>query len=188
MGRVKTRLAKTVGDRKAFQVYKNLLAYTRSVVQEVSADKAVFYSDHVDENDLFDNAIFQKYQQAEGELGSKMACAFQWAFLQGYERVVIIGSDCVELTPGILEEAFRKLKENHAVLGPARDGGYYLLGMDRYINLFRNKEWSSENVLLDTLLELKDHGYSYALLQPLSDLDDIQDLYRLREHYADRLS
>ncbi len=188
LGAVKTRLAKAIGDRKALSVYRVLLEQTRSVALDMETDRAIFYTEEVEGNDLFDPSAFQKYQQRGADLGERMAGAFRFAFDQGYQRVVIMGSDCIELTSGILREAFRHLHSRSVVLGPARDGGYYLLGMNQYIDLFRNKAWSTENVFLDTLSEVKAGGHSYALMPTLSDLDDLEDLQHLKKQYDQLLS
>lgn len=188
LGSVKTRLAKAIGDRKALSVYRVLLDQTRSVALDMETDRAIFYTEELEKNDLFDASAFQKYQQRGADLGERMAGAFRFAFDSGYQRVVIMGSDCIELTSGILRKAFRQLHSHSVVLGPAQDGGYYLLGMNRYIDLFRNKAWSTENVFLDTLNEVKAGGHSYALMPTLSDLDDLEDLQRLKKQYDQLLS
>ena len=111
--------------------------------------------------------------------------AFKDLFGQWAEKVVIVGTDCKELQPDIIVEAYKKLNESDVVIGPANDGGYYLLGMNAlYKELFFNKVWSSENVLLDTILDLKKLNVKYKLLPVLNDIDykeDLGDLERLLE-------
>ncbi len=182
LGKVKTRLASTIGEGNALEVYKTLLAHTCTIVNSIGFDKAVFYSDSITHNDLWNDEKFQKYLQEGEDLGEKMLSAFTFAFAIGYKNVVIIGSDCIQLTTKIIEEAFELLISNDVVIGPAKDGGYYLLGMNKlYKELFQNKIWSSENVLLDTLIDLKKINVSYKLLKTLSDVDREEDLGELRK-------
>lgn len=180
-GKVKTRLAQSIGNEKALIVYKSLLNMTAKVSSTVRSDKAVFYFEFVDDDDLWNNYFYQKYIQEGDDLGNKMMNAFSLAFEKGYNQVVIIGSDCPELTTAIIEQAFQLLDEKDVAIGPASDGGYYLLGMCKlYKELFLNKQWSSENVLLDTLLDLKEKNISYELLETLSDVDYEEDLASLK--------
>ena len=106
-----------------------------------------------------------------------MMRAFEDGFAAGYTSICIIGSDCLELTPKIIEEAFLHLKTYDAVIGPAHDGGYYLLGMNKlYPPLFQNKKWGSDTVLSNTLDDFKTLGLDFGELIPLSDVDEERDL------------
>lgn len=178
LGKVKTRLAKTVGDEKALEIYTNLLKHTREVAMLCAAEKAVFYSHFIDDYDNWSNVSFQKYIQEGGaDLGLRMLNAFRLGFEKGYEKVVIIGSDCLQLTENNLNEAFFALDKNDVVIGPATDGGYYLIGMKQVQEeFFDNKKWSTENVFLDTLLDVEKLGLTYQLLDTLSDIDLEEDL------------
>ena len=119
------------------------------------------------------------------DLGERMERAFGQAFAQDYDKVIIIGSDCIEISTEIIEDALKALDDHNVVIGPAHDGGYYLLGMDRhYPHLFKNKIWSTEDVFLDTLLDIKKLKLSYSLLPTLSDVDEEKDLGVLRKHLA----
>lgn len=185
LGKVKTRLAKTVGDHKALEIYLKLLEHTYAVADKTFADKAVFYSDKIEEFDILDYYKFPKFLQKGDDLGQRMDRAIGEAFGQDYDKVVIIGSDCYDLTPEIVEDAFKLLDDHNVVIGPALDGGYYLLGMDRhYSHLFRNKKWSTPDVLLDTILDTKKLKLSYALLPTLTDVDEEKDLGALRSLIA----
>lgn len=177
LGKVKTRLASTMGDEKALQVYQKLLEHTHEITSQIQVDKVVFYSDFVNEDDIWNRAEFQKMLQRGDNLGDKMSNAFIEAFDMGYKGVVIIGSDCIELNSEILMDAFTILEESDIVLGPANDGGYYLLGMQKHHKqLFENKSWSTENVLPDTLLDISNLKLSLKLLPTLSDVDEEKDL------------
>jgi len=185
LGKVKTRLAKTVGDKKALEVYLKLLEHTYAVADKTFADKAIFYSDKIEEFDILDYYKFPKFLQKGKDLGERMDRAIGEAFGQSYNKVVIIGSDCYDLTSEIVEDAFKLLDDHNVVIGPAFDGGYYLMGMDRhYSHLFRDKKWSTPDVLLDTILDTKKLKLSYALLPTLTDVDEEKDLGALRDVIA----
>jgi rSAM/selenodomain-associated transferase 1 len=176
-GRVKTRLAKTVGDERALEIYKILLDHTHAIVKKGNFDKAIFYSDYIDESDMWNKAKFGQFVQEGSDLGERMLSAFKQAFSKHYKSVVIIGSDCLDLNEHIISDAFDYLENSETVIGPAKDGGYYLLGMRTlYKELFINKQWSTENVLADTLLEIAKLDVSIRLLPTLSDIDEEKDL------------
>ena len=176
-GKVKTRLAKTMGDEKALQVYRILLDHTITIAKRTHCDKAIFYSDYIDESDMWRKAKFRQFVQQGNDLGERMYNAFKCAFSEHYKNVVIIGSDCFDLSEHIITDAFTILRDNEVVIGPAKDGGYYMLGMRKlYKELFCNKQWSMENVLLDTLLDISRLNISMKLLPTLSDIDEEKDL------------
>ena len=175
LGKVKTRLAKTVGNATALKIYIFLLERTRDISVKVSADKAVYYSVKVRENDIWDASIFQKHQQVGEDLGIRMLHAFKNGFKTGYEKVMVIGSDLYDLTAETIENAFIALENNEVVIGPAEDGGYYLLGMNSLEEkVFKNKEWGTETVRKDTLEDLKDK--KVFLLGELNDVDVFEDI------------
>lgn len=175
LGKVKTRLAKSLGDEKALEIYKFLLERTKEVSQQATADKAVYYSVKIRENDMWDANIYQKHAQYGEDLGVRMLHAFQDAFKQGYEKVAIIGSDLYDLTPEYINEAFDKLNTNDVVIGPAEDGGYYLLGLTKvYPEIFQNKAWGTETVRAATLNDLKKQNV--FLLPVLNDVDVVEDI------------
>ena len=175
LGKVKTRLAKTVGDTTALEIYTFLLERTRDIAMKVAADKAVYYSVKIRENDIWDATIFQKHQQVGEDLGFRMLHAFKNGFEAGYEKVLIIGSDLYDLTPDTIANAFLALNKNDLVIGPAEDGGYYLLGMNSLEEkVFKNKDWGTATVRKDTLEDLKDK--KVFLLAPLNDVDIFEDI------------
>ena len=175
LGKAKTRLAKTVGDEKALEIYKFLLEKTRNISSEVTSDKAVYYSVKIRENDIWDAKSFQKHQQVGEDLGIRMLNAFKNSFDAGYKKVMIIGSDLYDLTSKNIENAFKKLDTNDVVLGPAEDGGYYLLGMNALQeNIFKNKDWGTASVRKDTLTDLQDKAV--FLLEELNDVDVFEDI------------
>jgi uncharacterized protein len=178
LGKVKTRLAASVGPETALDIYLHLLRHTRDITQELPMDKVVYYSERIEENDLWPDQLYQKkLQPAAGDLGDKMKAAFEAAFADGYTSVVIIGSDCQQLTADIINEAFEGLENHEVVIGPALDGGYYLLGMQHlHPELFENKRWSTEHVFPDTLYDIERLHLSHTLLPYLSDVDKLEDL------------
>ncbi|MGH1337281.1 MAG: TIGR04282 family arsenosugar biosynthesis glycosyltransferase [Aureispira sp.] len=177
LGKAKTRLASSVGDEKALEVYRFLLEHTAKVVAGVSGDKRIFYSHSVLADDAFQGPNYHKTLQSTGDLGARMQAAFEEAFAAGYERVVIIGSDCYDLSSPVLEEALAVLQQQEAVFGPAKDGGYYLMGLNRMIPaVFTDQPWSQSNLLTSTRDTLDQLGHSYQLLSELSDVDYLEDL------------
>ena len=175
LGKVKTRLAKKVGAETALKIYTFLLERTRDIAAKVASDKAVYYSVKIRENDIWDATIFQKHQQFGEDLGLRMLHAFKNGFETGYEKVLIIGSDLYDLTAEIIENAFKALDNNEVVIGPAEDGGYYLLGMNSLEEkVFKNKDWGTETVRKDTLEDLKDK--KVFLLGELNDVDVFEDI------------
>ena len=180
LGKVKTRLAKTIGAEKALAIYKFLLAHTKKVTEKIACDKAVYYSVKVKEDDLWNGEIYQKKQQLGEDLGIRMQNAFQDAFAAGYEKVIIIGTDLIDLSEEIIEKAYLQLESNDVVMGPAEDGGYYLLGMKSlHPNIFENKPWGTSTVSAETLNDLKDK--KVHLLHELNDADVFDDI---NEHPA----
>ena len=121
-----------------------------------------------------------------------MANAFEWAFNQGYQKVIGIGTDLWDLNQGIIEGALSALDSTNVVLGPAKDGGYYLIGMRKfYPELFQNKKWGGKDVFEDTLNDLK--SKRVALLKEKSDIDTYKDLgahlnllIQLNQHFDER--
>jgi uncharacterized protein len=177
LGKVKTRLAAAIGEEKALEVYRLLLARTREVTRPLAADKTVFFSDYLEPDGDWERESYQWQLQQGRDLGERMAQAFAAGFRQGYRRIGIIGSDCYELTGDILRHAFRLLEDKDLVVGPATDGGYYFLGMNRWWpDLFENKTWSSPTVLQDTLADAARLGLETARLPELSDVDEEKDL------------
>lgn len=172
-GNVKTRLAKTVGDEKALEIYRKLLGYTLDQVQPLKVTKEVCYSRFIKENDLWSEGGYSKELQKGDGLGERMSEAFRRSFEEeGIGKVVIIGSDCAELTTDIIQEAFSRLGDHDVVIGPADDGGYYLLGMSKFIpELFTDISWSTGAVLKQTLKKADMENATCFKLQELHDVD-----------------
>jgi rSAM/selenodomain-associated transferase 1 len=176
LGKVKTRLAISMGDNKALEIYNKLVGYTKQVLLQLSnTKKYVYYSSFVDRQDDWNNDHFEKRIQSPGGLGQRMTAAFGETF-ETCEQVLIIGSDCPQLTPFHINYAFERLSNHNVVIGPSQDGGYYLLGMDRhYLDLFQDIEWSTSTVFSDTIHKAKNNGLSISELEILSDIDYEED-------------
>jgi uncharacterized protein len=177
LGKVKTRLARDIGDDRAFEIYNLLLKHTFDASQGIDCHKFVFYADEITENDLWNGGDFAKRLQKGSDLGQRMQEAMNELFEQSFSKVIIIGSDCFDINPIILNEAISQLGQHDAVLGPAYDGGYYLLGLTNHTpELFANKAWSTNKVARETINDFKKLKKSYYLLPVLNDIDDVSDL------------
>lgn len=177
LGKVKTRLAATLGDANALAIYLKLVAHTRSITESLNVDKVVCYSNYVDREDSWANETYDKELQRGDGLGLKLHAAVERGFEKGYKSVCVIGTDCFELTAEIIEDAFAKLTSHDAVIGPAQDGGYYLLGTNKFIpELFANKAWSTSTVAAGTTNDLNKLKLSYYQLPTLKDVDAEEDL------------
>ncbi len=177
LGQVKTRLAKDIGDERARAIYLQLLQHTLEITRGLSFRKFIYYADEVSDYDLWSVPGYTKRKQNGNDLGERMLNSFKELFDQGFTRIIIIGSDCLQLQTENLQEAVALLESNVAVIGPASDGGYYLLGLTKlYPELFLNKPWSTDQVFAKTIDDFNNQGITYALLKELSDIDDISDL------------
>lgn len=179
MGAVKTRLAGSIGDERALGVYEMLRQHTANVTTGVQAVRVVAYSDFLPESDLFNPEKFSVRLQEGDDLGERMYRAIAGGFAEGFSQVVLIGTDCLELTTGVIEAAFDALDHGDAVIGPACDGGFYLIGLRRICReLFLNRVWSTATVYSESVALLVQSGMSYASLPELSDIDTVEDLQR----------
>tara|TARA_R110002124_G_scaffold270742_1_gene439429 strand:+ start:975 stop:1574 length:600 start_codon:yes stop_codon:yes gene_type:complete len=175
-GKVKTRLAKTIGDKEALEVYLKLLEITKTEVLKTEADKEVWYAWEVGQDDIWSKDQFNKRVQIEGNLGAKMKNAFKTSFEEGVDKIVLIGSDCPTLTSDILEEAFDELENNEVVFGPSKDGGYYLIGMNSYKpEVLEGIAWSTGKVMSQTEKRASKHNIKLAKLRVLNDIDNEKD-------------
>ena len=177
LGKVKTRLAATLGNKRALEIYKNLLTHTVDITKDLKTTKVVFYSDQVEANDIWSGEVYQKRAQHGNDLGERMEAAFKWGFEAGYNQICIIGSDCAELTSSIIMHGFEALNSNDSVIGPSTDGGYYLLGMrEMFSDVFHNKQWGTDSVASDTIADFNSLQLSFIKLVPLNDIDVEADL------------
>ena len=175
LGKVKTRIAAEIGDENALALYKYLLQHTKDITEGLPVTRFVFYADEIITNDLWNG--YEKCLQSGIDLGERMSNAFECLFEKGFTKLVIIGSDCFELDEQMITAAFFKLDEYEIVIGPATDGGYYLLGMQSpFKNLFENITWSSNSVFNETIKKINQHNLSVCLLPTLNDVDEAIDI------------
>ena len=203
-GKVKTRLAKSLGDEKACAVYKSL---AEGIIKNISSKNPLTYDVHIfftpadRENEirtwlkpiLNDNqGIKTQFRTQEGRnLGEKMSNAFKEILQEKVcKKCIIIGTDCPEIDATLIENAFGVLKEKNVVIGPCKDGGYYMLGMSRPVpvsfdqgfisDLFVDIDWSTDRVFEQTMEKIHKNNLSCSILKTLVDIDTIEDLY----HYS----
>jgi len=175
-GKVKTRLAATMGHNKALSIYQLLLEHTVQITQQLPCDRYVFYADGISKNDIWSDDLYLKKNQEGKDLGQRMLHAFDTLFQQGYQKIIIIGTDCFELSSSILLDAFTALDEKEVVIGPSEDGGYYLLGMRQFFPfLFEEKTWSTDTVYSSTVQQLAIQNIRYDTLPILNDIDTEDD-------------
>ncbi|PSL07975.1 TIGR04282 family arsenosugar biosynthesis glycosyltransferase [Cecembia rubra] len=178
LGRVKTRIAKQLGDEKALEIYRILVQKTHEQLSLVpDSDIFLYYSDYLEDVSWKPKhgKIFFRLQKGN-DLGEKMRCAFEDVFSEGYQKVIIIGTDCPEISPSLLTDAATLLDLNEVVFGPAMDGGYYLLGLKKlHEGLFEKIPWSTDSVMELSIQYLKSNNISYQTLVLLSDIDTEED-------------
>jgi len=183
-GKVKSRLAAKVGADKALSIYRKLLDRTRQVVSEIPFDKLVCYSNEIDRADIWSNNDFKKDLQKGRDLGQRMYYAIEKASDDLYEKICLIGSDNMEITPEIIIEAYNSLDDADIVLGPSRDGGYYLIGMKQpIVEIFELGNWSTTSVLEETIAIAKSMELTYHLLAELNDIDELEDINDQDQNY-----
>ncbi|MGX1931242.1 TIGR04282 family arsenosugar biosynthesis glycosyltransferase [Flagellimonas sp. 2504JD4-2] len=175
LGKCKTRLAAKTGDATALEIYKFLLAHTARITKDLEVEKQVYYSESIWTNDIWDDKTYKKELQFGADLGLRMQHAFESGFDSGFEKIIIIGSDMYDLAQSDLEKAFEQLEAHDFVVGPAEDGGYYLLGMTSLKkDLFQNKSWGTETVLSNTMEDLKNE--KVFMLPTKNDVDHYEDI------------
>lgn len=181
-GRVKTRLAAEIGEDAALRVYERLARHT--IREALALAPRVTVRVHYSPADAGEAGHWlgggpTYLPQAEGELGDRLEEAFAQAFDAGFRRVAVIGSDLPDLSAALLRRALRLLGRRNAVLGPARDGGYYLLGLrGRVPQAFQDIPWSTASVFRTTVERLRAAGIEPATLETLRDVDHARDLPR----------
>ena len=184
LGKVKTRLAVGVGEEQALEIYRQLLAKTYHALSDVSVSITTYFSEFIPENPI--HSAENKLVQLGQDLGERMKNAFAENFESGMEKVVLIGTDCPSLEGIHLSQAFEALDQSDLVLGPARDGGYYMIGMKRRADfLFEGITWSTELVLSQTLALAAEQGLQTSLLPVLEDIDTLEDWERYCSQIGD---
>jgi rSAM/selenodomain-associated transferase 1 len=169
LGKVKTRLAKVLGDEETLKIYEFLLHLTLQNVDESGFSHRTYWTTRPNDHS---GEIFL---QIEGDLGEKMKAVFEDSFAY-HSPVIMIGTDCPVVTPEVLSTAINALKEVDCVFGPANDGGYYLIGMKTFSSeVLDGIAWSTEKVLQQSLEICEKNGLKYRLLETLTDIDEEKD-------------
>ena len=182
-GKTKTRLIPVLGDVGAANLQKQMTEQTILQVKELQKITSVSFEVRFTGGNLekmqnwLGNDLGYQFQ-GEGDLGARMERSLVNAFNQKAEQVIIIGTDCPDLNSQILATAFEQLKNFHLVLGPAIDGGYYLIGLQQPIReLFMNIPWGTAQVFAKTVEIAQKLNLSRGYLQPLADIDRPEDFY-----------
>ena len=180
-GKVKTRLAAVLGKEEAARRYGALASETLTRLRCLSQkdiEIVVLFDPPEREQEVREwlGEGCSYWPQATGDLGERLSGAFKNAFECGFSRVMALGSDTLECDSGILWPGFEFLEKSDAVIGPAKDGGYYAIGLCRLEpSLFRDIPWSTPHVLKNTLLKAEQAGISCTLMQELEDLDEVKE-------------
>ena len=179
-GAVKTRLAASVGEHRALALHRAMARHAIAVAGRVSDARRVVWTAGPRSSSLFAGVpVRELRRQPPGDLGLRMRHALD-AHLREGRPGIVIGTDCPALDPTRLEAALAALTAHDVVLGPATDGGYYLIGLSRRApGLFRGVAWGSHGVLASTLVRVRQAGLSLAMLEPLTDIDEAADLHAL---------
>ena len=180
-GKVKTRLSMKLRENIAVELYKNFILDLLATLKKVKAKIYIFFYPE-DSKDKFVKWLGRDYSYAPqkgDDLGERMKNAFIWGFKEGYNRIVIIGSDSPDLPSKLINEAFKSLEKNDVVIGPSFDGGYYLLGFkkEKFLpSVFFGIKWSTNIVFNNTCEILKKENYKIHVLPKWRDVDTINDL------------
>lgn len=177
LGKTKTRIGKKLGDEVALAIYYKLIHQTQVVTQDLKVNKVVYYSDFIDKEDSWDNNVYSKKRQLNSDLGERMYQACKNEIDEGASKVVLIGTDIYSLTTEIIIKAFDQLDEHDIVLGPAKDGGYYLIGMrESNSKVFELSEWSHAQVFQQTKEIIESLQLKFSTVDLLNDIDEPEDL------------
>lgn len=183
-GQVKTRLIPAIGAFGACRLYEYLVQRLVDQVQKLPVAIQVWYaSGPIPEQDIWYGIAAGRYVQfQDNDLGKRMYHALKQAFSDRATKVVLVGTDIPELTGAILDSAFSALNTVDVVIGPAKDGGYYLIGLNHMIpELFLEKEWSTDTVFSRSIADLEQMQKAYSLMPKLSDIDTVEDLQQFPE-------
>lgn len=190
-GKVKTRLMPPLSPEQARDLHQAMLLDALEAGREAGADRRYLYwADPPSDrpwSDAAREAGYVESLQRGRDLGARLEAAFDDLLTSPAARVVVMGTDCPELSRALLDEAFHRLEDHDLVLGPTDDGGYYLVGLARPApQLFRNVRWGSATVLATTLARARDDGLRTAQLAALADVDTPADLERLASRLGAR--
>jgi len=184
----KTRLIPDLGQTGAAELQRQLTEKAIATARAFTQGRGIDLDFHFEGGNtkkmfqwLGSGIIFS--QQESGDLGERMHAAFFKAFKSNLQRVVLVGTDIPGLSIDLLHKAFESMTMHDVVMGPATDGGYWLIGMKRPFNLFQNIDWGTENVFAQTIALTKKEGLRVCLLDPLTDIDTKEDLKKLSSDF-----
>jgi uncharacterized protein len=183
-GRVKTRLAAGVGNRFAAEIYRAFVEDVLAVCLEAGDPVTVMVSpgEALEEVRLWLGSSHRYEAQVGDDLGERMSDAFRRVFDSGFREAILVGSDIPDLRPEVLAEGFGALAVSHAVIAPAKDGGYYAVGFrsDGFQPaVFQGMEWSTDSVFTRTCNLMERNRVRYHVLPMGEDVDTLQDLQSL---------
>jgi rSAM/selenodomain-associated transferase 1 len=197
-GKVKTRLAATIGEVQAAEVYRAMLSYLVDSLRAVGDRRTIAFTPSETRPEFagLRAAVTESWTllpQSEGSLGERMTHFFDSLFSATAAsedssrcNAILIGSDCPSIAPKLCQEAFELLRTHEVVLGPTPDGGYYLVGMSgQYRDVFSGITYSTESVLDQTIRKMQDSQIKYALLPPREDIDEFENLVSLRSTFLE---
>ena len=181
LGGVKTRIARETDNETALRIYQVLLQKTLITVSTMPQHSLVAFADSIPK-DSIDFPIENFELQLGYDLGIRMQQAFRWNFNKGFDKIVLIGSDCYDLSNDVIQKAFDELDNHTCVIGPAEDGGYYLIGLNKKINeIFVDIEWGTKRVYQQTTSILDSLNISYTNIDTLTDIDTLSDVLKIPE-------
>lgn len=179
-GKVKTRLAETIGNKKALKIYTLLAEKIVTDIKRLrNTYNYIFYSEEEEKNKVqtwIKGNFFYAAQKGKN-LGERMSNAFRLVFGHAAKKVLILGTDIPGISTAIINEAIKKLDDYNVVIGPSPDGGYYLLGLNKFTpELFENITYSTSTVLVETIKKIEDMQLTYFTLDEKADIDTEKEL------------
>ncbi len=188
-GKVKTRLAKDIGPENTVSFYRRMVEHVlkRTASTDSAYDRIVFYTPDTMGKQFADWLKGERLLPQRGiDIGERMHKALQEMFDIGADKAIVIGGDIPDLDREIIGAAFQQLDSADIVIGPAMDGGYYLIGMNSpHRGVFQNITWSTGKVLDETLLLIRKMGLTHRTVTPLFDVDGYEDFLRVKEMLND---
>ena len=190
-GEVKTRLIPAIDRTGAADLHRRLTEKTLATALSFSADRGAeveVYYEGGSEPQIrrWLGPDITCVRQRSGDLGQRMRIAMEKAFQQGARRAVIVGADIPDIKPKHFKQAFEVLEEQDLVLGPSTDGGYWLIGSNRPVDIFENISWGAETVIKETITKADRQRLKFKLLEPLTDIDTLEDLKKWRPDMMER--
>jgi rSAM/selenodomain-associated transferase 1 len=177
LGKVKKRLAKAIGDNNALDIYNQMLRHTRQITKTLNTDKFLFYDKSITTADQWPEDVYQKELQNGPTMAQRISNAFKLVFSKGYNDVITIGSDCLELDERLIRLAFRQLQNVDTVVGPTTDGGLYLLGMKTYHpQLLQVEGWGTAALNSNMNKAIQQLHLSNFMLSEMHSVGTVEDL------------